>query len=182
MGTNYYWLFNKDYSKEDINSFPELPKSLYRKAFIQQQAIDQEYEKDNFIRDNEYEVEGFCYYRGKPTIAGLHIGKNSYGWVFGLHIHPRHNIKTYEDWKTLLPYGKVINEYLDEVKPKELIHTIENISVHALTLPKRPKPGYPESSHQFLDEKINLYRRNLHTDFVVDNTHQYCDYLTCSFS
>ena len=54
----------------------------------------------------------------------LHIGKYSNGWKFCLHIIPEKNINNLEDWKKILKFGKIYDEYRREIFYDEMIETI----------------------------------------------------------
>lgn len=56
----------------------------------------------------------------------LHIGKNSYGWKFHLHIIPNMGINELEDWRPILKSGKIFDEYDRPVSYEEMIDHIIN--------------------------------------------------------
>ena len=56
----------------------------------------------------------------------LHIGKNSYGWKFNLHIIPDMGINELEDWRPILKSGKIYDEYDRPVSYEEMIDFIIN--------------------------------------------------------
>ena len=47
--------------------------------------------------------------------SGLHIGKNSAGWVFCFQAHNKPEIKTVRTWKKLTKAGFIYNEYGEEL-------------------------------------------------------------------
>lgn len=50
----------------------------------------------------------------------LHIGKNSYGWMFTLQIFPEIGINELKDWTPILKSGKIKNEYGEEISYEEM--------------------------------------------------------------
>ena len=54
----------------------------------------------------------------------LHIGKNSYGWMFTLQIFPELNIGELKDWTPILKSGKIFNEYGEEISYEDMRSTI----------------------------------------------------------
>ena len=54
----------------------------------------------------------------------LHIGKNSWGWMFSLHSIPEKGIFELEDWKPILRESKIVDEYGDEVAYNEMLKII----------------------------------------------------------
>ena len=54
----------------------------------------------------------------------LHIGKNSYGWMFSLHIIPEKEINELKDWIPILWRGKIRNEYGEEIKISDMVKII----------------------------------------------------------
>ena len=73
---------------------------------------------------NYYLHYNFCDYCGRYD--KLHIGKDSYGWCFALHVYPEKGINTLEDWVKLISTGKIYTEYGDEVNQVKLIDLIIN--------------------------------------------------------
>lgn len=58
----------------------------------------------------------------------LHIGKSSVGWCFALHVIPKENINSLEDWIELInnPQYSIINEYNNSIESYALINLIVN--------------------------------------------------------
>ena len=60
----------------------------------------------------------------------LHIGKSSYGWCFGLRVHPEegiHSLSNWKDyWETNKDNGRIENEYHEVVSVEEMIEVITN--------------------------------------------------------
>ena len=56
----------------------------------------------------------------------LHVGKNSYGWKFNLHIIPDKGINELEDWRPILKSGKIFDEYDRAISYDEMIDYIVN--------------------------------------------------------
>ncbi len=54
----------------------------------------------------------------------LHIGKNSWGWMFSLHIIQEKGIFELEDWLPILKTSRIVDEYGDEVSYDEMISII----------------------------------------------------------
>lgn len=72
----------------------------------------------NNIGTNYY----LCYKRGSDAEnidSGLHIGKNSAGWVFNFQAHYKPEIKTVRTWKKLTRAGFIYNEYGVELTYEE---------------------------------------------------------------
>ena len=61
-----------------------------------------------------------------PGAKVLHIGKSSYGWCFSLHIIPEEGINSLDDWKLAwdAPDTKILNEYDEVVRPKDMLKII----------------------------------------------------------
>lgn len=53
-----------------------------------------------------------------------HIGKNSAGWTFSLHVDPEKNINNFNDIKSLMKKGKIYDEYGMETPYEEMISII----------------------------------------------------------
>lgn len=54
----------------------------------------------------------------------LHIGKNSFGWMFVLHVIPEKGINELCDWIPILFNGEIHNEYGDEIPYSMMIKII----------------------------------------------------------
>jgi len=54
----------------------------------------------------------------------LHIGKNSYGWMFTLHCVPEKGIFELKDWMPILKEARIKNEYGEPVTYKQMMNTI----------------------------------------------------------
>jgi len=82
-----------------------------------------------------------CEHCGRKAERGLHIGKSSGGWTFGLRIYPTsaaegswseeelhrlgiERIVSLDDWKPLMERYGIVNEYGDEVSFTEMLDTI----------------------------------------------------------
>lgn len=61
----------------------------------------------------------------KRPFEGIHIGKSSWGWNFGLHVIPG-KIKNIEDWMYLWTTGEIRDEYGKKIKVEEMIKIITN--------------------------------------------------------
>ena len=48
---------------------------------------------------------------GEVPETDLHIGKNSWGWVFHFQAYPRQNLTTVEAWKEKTKEGYIYDEY-----------------------------------------------------------------------
>ena len=53
-----------------------------------------------------------------------HIGKNSSGWPFALHVIPEAGINTPRDWQHRWEGRKIFDEYRAEIPPDEMWETI----------------------------------------------------------
>ena len=80
----------------------------------------------------------------------LHIGKNSYGWLFSLHIIPEKGINELKDWIPILWRGKIKNEYGEEIKISDMIKIIL----------KDEKSKLLEMSEQKREEYLRKMNRN----------------------
>jgi len=54
----------------------------------------------------------------------LHIGKNSYGWMFSLHAIPQRGLFELDDWKEILKSSAISDEYGTEISYDEMIGII----------------------------------------------------------
>ena len=54
-----------------------------------------------------------------PVEAGLHIGKNSAGWVFNFQAYETPQLKTVDDYRKFLKDGVIYNEYDEEISYEE---------------------------------------------------------------
>lgn len=65
---------------------------------------------------------GHCGRTDKPR----HIGKNSAGWVFALHVYPDEGIHDLSDWQEMFarPGSKIEDEYGDRVSAEEMLEDI----------------------------------------------------------
>lgn len=75
---------------------------------------------------------GTNYYHFKEKIkegdfpeGGLHIGKNSAGWVFHFEAHEYPRLKTAQDYQEFLKEGVIYNEYDEEVSYEEFWKIVE---------------------------------------------------------
>ena len=59
--------------------------------------------------------------------AGLHIGKNSYGWVFNFQAHLKERLMSYEEWKEYTKDGFIYDEYGSSI-PYEIFWKYVEIS------------------------------------------------------
>ena len=75
-----------------------------------------------------------CAHCGRGPDEGLHIGKSSAGWAFGLRIYPRgacqlqdfgvEQIATLDDWRPLFERYGIINEYGEDVSVDQMLTRI----------------------------------------------------------
>ena len=56
---------------------------------------------------------------------GLHIGKNSWGWVFNFEGYPDKGITTVQDWRNLTKEGYIYNEYDEEISYEDFWKLVE---------------------------------------------------------
>ena len=62
---------------------------------------------------------------------GLHIGKSSQGWRFGLHVYPSGSFegdpapRDLEEWKLLFTQG-IISEYGEPISPDDMLDIVTN--------------------------------------------------------
>ena len=187
MGTNYYWLFDKEVLAdpsviEGKDHVPDIVKKVYRDAHDAQVELKSEHCADPFKlqREDPFIVPDYCTYRCNPVIGGLHIGKSSYGWIFGLHVFPDLGLNTYEDWEKLLPYGKIRDEYMEPHTCYQFVEMLYDKVNRAKKQPPREENTLSPND-SFVCPESNLFRRKGH-DFIVNNTHPLCDYLTGYFS
>lgn len=54
-----------------------------------------------------------------PVEVGLHIGKNSAGWVFNFQAYETPQLKTVDDYRKFLKDGVIYNEYDEEIPYEE---------------------------------------------------------------
>lgn len=60
----------------------------------------------------------------RKIFEDVHLGKNSYGWYFSLHVYPERGISSWKNWEHILENGRdliIVDEYentcsLDEFK------------------------------------------------------------------
>jgi len=70
-----------------------------------------------------------CARCGRGPDQGLHIGKSSGGWCFGLHVYPsgEHDgepaPRDLTEWVCRFPEG-IVNEYGESISPEEMIAII----------------------------------------------------------
>lgn len=74
---------------------------------------------------------GTNYYWFKKRIhegaeGGLHIGKNSAGWVFHFEAHEYPRLKTVQDYKEFLKKGFIYNEYDEKIPYNEFWEIVED--------------------------------------------------------
>jgi len=76
---------------------------------------------------NYYHVEQEpCRHCGR-SVPRRHIGKQSAGWCFGLHVYPDEGIRDLLDWlQRLAVSGYIENEYHDRVTREEMRGFIED--------------------------------------------------------
>ncbi len=68
----------------------------------------------------EIEVECDCGFKHMMKET-LHIGKNSYGWKFALHVMPEKGLMCWKDWEpVLLSAKRIFDEYGDDTPFDEL--------------------------------------------------------------
>ena len=72
---------------------------------------------------NKVEVECDCGFKHLMD-EKLHIGKNSFGWMFSLHTIPEKGIFELEDWLPILKKSKIVDEYGDEITYDDMLKTI----------------------------------------------------------
>lgn len=74
------------------------------------------------------ETKPMCPYCGHAETKQTHIGKQSFGWRFGLHVYPEDNINNLTDWVHVFAdtKGTILNEYGDELSPTDLVQIILN--------------------------------------------------------
>lgn len=87
--------------------------------------------------------------------SGLHIGKNSCGWVFHFEARYKPKLKTVQDYKSYLKEGYIYNEYGTELTYDEFWEVVE--SSKELFNGEPPyvlaDPNYPhESPYGYEDE------------------------------
>lgn len=69
------------------------------------------------------QIKPACAHCGADPVT-KHIGKNSMGWCFDLHVYPEERINNLKDWLDILD-GKVIKDEYENIIPiKELITLI----------------------------------------------------------
>lgn len=74
------------------------------------------------------------YWHAKPECSecghecqGVHIGKSSGGWCFGLHVYPEDGIHELQDWilnRFNTPGSYIRDEYGDKVTREDMLKTI----------------------------------------------------------
>ena len=64
---------------------------------------------------------------------GLHIGKDSWGWVFQFEAHRELNLLSVEDYKNFLKKGYIYDEYDEEVTYEDFWRIVEET--------KKPMPS-----------------------------------------
>lgn len=103
----------------------------------------------------------------------LHIGKSSGGWVFAMKIHPKHNIKSYEDWKKIFNKGVIIDEYETPLTTIKMIDIIENRTKY-LGHTNKVSDSYAETSPNGLHRtKIGPYcKEHFETWEIIE--HEFC--------
>ncbi len=63
---------------------------------------------------------------GTPIDTGLHIGKNSCGWVFHFASHPMKYLISYYQWKEFTKRGYIYDEYGDHVFHDEFWEMVDD--------------------------------------------------------
>ena len=64
----------------------------------------------------------------------IHIGKSSAGWVFSLHVYPKDDLHSLEDWINVWRIGTIVDEYDETISADEMLRTIT----------ERARPGGPD--------------------------------------
>jgi hypothetical protein len=76
---------------------------------------------------NYYLEEDVCECCNRPAQT-FHIGKNSYGWVFALHVIPEEELHCLKDWIVRMenPKNVIKDEYGQTLSLNELINIIHS--------------------------------------------------------
>ena len=83
----------------------------------------------------------------------LHIGKNSYGWMFSLHAIPEKGLFELKDWEPILKRSKILDEYGTEISFEEMRKTILKKEKRALTKDQKKKIEEHASQYGYLLDK-----------------------------
>lgn len=86
--------------------------------------------------------------------AGLHIGKNSCGWVFNFEAHSHPKLKMLQDYKEFLKEGFIYNEYGDDISYDEFLSILEYSKEPFNGRPPYilVDPDYPHEPYEYEDE------------------------------
>ena len=95
---------------------------------------------------NYYVIRDVCVHCGRGD-EPKHIGKNSAGWCFALHIYPDEGIRDLKDWEPLLmdPKARIEDEYGEALTSEEMLVVIKERS----WVPKKEKPAGYSSWEEF---------------------------------
>lgn len=58
--------------------------------------------------------------------SGLHIGKQSCGWVFHFQAYPGLKLESYDDWKQYLKKGYIYDEYRQLISYNDMMRIIDD--------------------------------------------------------
>ena len=90
----------------------------------------------------------------EDVLTGLHIGKNSCGWVFNFEAHSSPKLRTVQDYREFLKEGYIYDEYAREISYNEFWDIVE--SSKELFNGEPPyvlvDPNYPHEPYGYEDE------------------------------